>query len=135
MGEFSQAFDGFRSERCRFTHNGGLAGPVEVRHPPIDCRDQLFELAPAHRHEWTPLGLVSRRETFQISPQALQRQYVLSSGFRAVVVIDGDWQAGHAVGLVTPAKRDRGAAPFPKLNEFTIPPVRRATGAQRPINV
>jgi hypothetical protein len=32
----------------------------------------------------------SRRETFQISPQFWHRQYVVTSGFFALVVIDDD---------------------------------------------
>jgi hypothetical protein len=131
VGELRQAFDGFRSQRRRFSCNSSFADAVEARPSPVDC-DQLFELArelaPVHRHEWTLVGAVSRRETFQISPQLPQRQYVLSSGFRAVVVIDGDWQPGHVVGMVTRAKRNRRAAPFPKSDEFTSPPVRLATG-------
>jgi hypothetical protein len=78
--ELRQAFDRFRSQRRRFTHNSGFACPVEARHPPIDCRDQLFEiaheLARAHRHERTPIVPASRRETFRISPQRQQSQCV-----------------------------------------------------------
>jgi hypothetical protein len=44
---------------------------------------------------------VLRREAFQISPQPPQRQYECSSGFRAVVVIVDDWQAGQIVGGAT----------------------------------
>jgi hypothetical protein len=136
VAELRQAFDGFRSQRRRVTYDSGFACPVEARHPPVDCRDQLLEvtrkLARAYRHERNPVGRASRRETFQISPQPPQRQYVLSSGFRAVVVIERDWHAGHAVGTVTaPGGRDRVAA-FPKSDEFTNAS-RARRSAQRPI--
>ena len=51
-----------------------------------------------------------RREAFQTSPQPLHRQYVCSSGFRAVVVIEDDWHDGHAVGSVR-ALVGRGRSP------------------------
>jgi len=41
-------------------------------------------------HVCTPLCRASRREAFQISPQLPHRQYVFSSGFRAVVVMERD---------------------------------------------
>jgi hypothetical protein len=44
----------------------------------------------AHRHGETPDDRDCRRTTFQISPQLLQRQYVCSSGLRAVVEIECD---------------------------------------------
>jgi hypothetical protein len=111
VGDFRQAINGYRPQRRRFTRNGGLTRPFGARHPPVDCRDEFLEpeheLARAYRHWWTPVGLALRRETFQISPQLPQRQYVLSSGVRAVVVIERDWHAGHTVGML-PAAVERG---------------------------
>jgi hypothetical protein len=78
VGEFRQAVDGFRPQDRGVAGNFGLSCPLDAWHSLIQCRDQLLqltrELGPDHRHEWTPVGLVSRRETFQISPQLPQRQ-------------------------------------------------------------
>ena len=66
----------------------------DVRHSPIQRHDEFLELTGevtcAHRHGRPWFGLTSRREAFQISPQPPQRQYVFSSGVRAVVVIAAD---------------------------------------------
>jgi hypothetical protein len=51
------------------------------------------------RHAFPPARRLSRRAMFQISPHLPQRQYVFSSGLFDVVVIDDDWQAGHAEGM------------------------------------
>jgi hypothetical protein len=87
----------------------------------VQCRDQLLqitrEIKCAHGHLRAPLGSAPRREAFQISPQPPHRQYVFSSGFRAVVVIEDDLHAGHAVGVVA-AAGDRYALPLPKSGEF-----------------
>jgi hypothetical protein len=65
-----------------------------------------------HRHGRNPPA-ASRRDTFQISPQAAQRQYVLSSGLRAVLVIERDRHAGHMVGAAATSIPDRSAVPLP----------------------
>jgi hypothetical protein len=58
--------------------------------------------------------VLPRRAAFQISPQPPQRQYAFSSGFRDVVVIADDLQAGHTTGGASgSAAGDRGALPFP----------------------
>lgn len=76
----------------------------------------------AHRHRWPPFGCTSRRDAFQISPQLPHRQYVFSSGFRALVAIASDLHPGHDVGLVTaPVSRDGAAARLLKLYELTEP--------------
>ena len=50
-------------------------------------------------HRLNDQGMASlRRATFQISPQARQRQYVASSMVLAVVFRSVDLQAGHAAG-------------------------------------
>jgi len=63
-----------------------------------------------------------RRATFQTSPQLPHRQYVFSSGVRAVVVIEGDWQAGQAAGTLTSGADGPVVSPLPNLYEFTGPP-------------
>jgi hypothetical protein len=72
-----------------------------------------------------------RRETFQISPQLPQRQYVLASGVRAVVVIEPDWHAGHTVGMLTAAiAPGRNAVSFPKRDRLTPHPSRRHSASE-----
>ena len=85
-------------------------------------------------HERRPIGLASRREAFQISPQLPQRQYVLSSGVLAVVEIDADRHAGQEEGIAPAALDDgRPAAPLPISYEFTCAPknCRRLSARQR----
>jgi hypothetical protein len=77
-------------------------------------RDQLVELACAHRHRRPPPDAAARRDAFHTSPQLLHRQYAFSSGFRALVVIDRDPHAGHAVGVGTTGD----APPLLKLDDL-----------------
>jgi hypothetical protein len=93
-GDLRQTFDGFGPQRRCVAGDCGLARLFDARHPPIQGRDQFLELTreltSAHRHVWTRLTAASRREAFQISPHPPHRQYVFSSGFRAVVEIERD---------------------------------------------
>ena len=52
---------------------------------------------PSH-HRRRPYDLFCERETFQISPHTVQRQYASASGRFAVVRIDVELQAGHTEG-------------------------------------
>jgi hypothetical protein len=64
----------------------------------------------------------ARREGFQISPQLAHRQYAFSSGVRAVVEIDLDLHAGHAVGVMgATAVDDRPVVPFQNSYDFMRP--------------
>jgi len=54
---------------------------------------------------------VLRREAFHTSPQPPHRQYALSSGFRDVVEIARDLQAGQTMGIVTGGGADDRSAP------------------------
>jgi len=90
------------------------------------------EVTCAHRHGRPWFGLASRREAFQISPQPPQRQYVFSSGVRAVVVIAADRHAGQTVGDVAAAAgRDRPAAPLLKSDGCIELPMGRSPSQQR----
>lgn len=117
--ELREAGHRLRPQRRRVPRDRDLARPFDVRHPAIQGGDQFLELARelarAHRHGWSRLAPVSRREAFQISPHPPHRQYAFSSGFRAVVEIARDRQAGQATGLVAAAvDDDRSAEPFLK---------------------
>jgi hypothetical protein len=93
-GKLGEPADGFRPQRRCVPRDGGFTRPFDARQPAIQSGDEFLELARerarAHRHGWIRLAPVSRREAFQISPQPPHRQYVLSSGFRAVVEIERD---------------------------------------------
>lgn len=138
-GELSQANDGFGPQRGGIARNRGLTGPLRVRHSPVQGPNQFMkpacQLTSAQRHRAPRFGPDTRRDGFQISPQAPHRQYALASGFRAVVVIAGDWQAGHAAGVVTAsAARDRSATSRLNWGESTEPPEHvepRSTAKQR----
>lgn len=95
--------DRFVAERRRISSDSGLTRLFDAGHSPVEGRDQLVELTReilcGYRQGPTPPRRLSRRETFQTSPHFAQRQYVLTSGLFAVVVIDDDRQAGHVEGV------------------------------------
>jgi hypothetical protein len=76
--ELGKAMDGFLSERRRLPRDRGLARLFDARHPPVQRRNELAELAheliARHLHEFAPARLEFRLETFQTSPQLPQRQ-------------------------------------------------------------
>ena len=76
--EIRQALDRLRSQCRGIAGNRGLSRGVHARHTAIQCGDQLLqrvrELVIAYRQSCAPPVAPSRRETFQISPQVLQRQ-------------------------------------------------------------
>jgi len=76
-----------------------------------------------------PIGLSSRREAFQISPQLPQRQYAFLSGVLAVVEIDADRHAGQAEGIAPAAPDDDRPAPPPISYDFTRAPKTWAASA------
>ena len=138
-GELRQSLDSLRSQRRGIAGDGRFARLFNARHSPVQRSDQFRELAGeiiwSSHHVCLRLGLVSRREAFQISPQLPQRQYVFSSGVLAVVEIDADRQAGHAEGIAPAAlDDDRPAAPpLPVSYDFTRSP-KTSVAAQRPTN-
>jgi hypothetical protein len=93
-GELRQAIEGFRPQGRCISRDCHLACLFDARHSPVQCRDQFLELTHefmgVHHHLRPPRGPTSRRPAFQTSPQAPQRQYAFSSGFRAEVLIDRD---------------------------------------------
>jgi hypothetical protein len=76
--DLSQAGDGMRPQHGRVAGDAGLARLLDPRHPPVERRDQLLEIAgdvlDTYRHAVSRLGPASRLEAFQISPHALHRQ-------------------------------------------------------------
>ena len=103
--EFRQACDSSCAQFCRVARNRRFARAFDAGHAAVDRRNQLLELVRElthfHRHPLPRLGADSRRAAFQTSPQPSHRQYALSSDRRAVVVMDCDRHAGHALGGVT----------------------------------
>ena len=134
--EISQPLNGFRAQRRGITRDGRLADLFDARHSPVQRSDQFRELAGEiiwSSHQRLPIGLASRREAFQISPQLPQRQYAFLSGVLAVVEIDADRQAGQAEGIAPPAlDDDRPAPPLPMSYDFTRAPKTGAASAPDP---
>ena len=127
VGKLRQPADGSGAQRRGVAGDGGFSGVCGAWQAPIQRGDQFLEfpgeIHSAYRHDWRPLGVASRREAFQTSPQAAHRQYALSSGVRAVVEIATERQDGHRVGSATVVSGETaGAERLRKSNESTAPP-------------
>jgi hypothetical protein len=101
-GELRDSLQGLSPQRGGIARDQRFIRPIETGNAAIQGRNELVEFAnhptSFNGHPWPPFRC--RRASFQTSPHFVQRQYVLESGFFAVVTIAGDLHVGHDPGPV-----------------------------------
>jgi hypothetical protein len=76
--EFFEALHGACAERGRVASNRDFTGTLDLRHPPIECGNQLAQLTEhcgrCYGHRDVPRRPATVRDTFHTSPHLVHRQ-------------------------------------------------------------
>jgi hypothetical protein len=111
--KFFDALHRPRAERGRVASNRDFPSTLNLRHPPIECGNELAQLTEhirrCHSHRGARRRAATVRDTFQLSPQSVHRQSRSSDGFVAAVTVAVDPQFGHFSGNAVTADEGPGS--------------------------